>query len=117
MQRAFSARNLWERSPRSVRRVVGGVLKAVPLSIVLGAAFRRHRRLVRESQRWTADQSREYQLEGLRRILRLAYEHTDYYRRTFDAAGFHPNALRRLDDLERLPTTDRHTLREHLDRM
>jgi len=97
--------------------VVGGVLKAVPLSIVLGAAFRRHRRLVRESQRWTADQSREYQLEGLRRILRLAYEHTDYYRRTFDAAGFHPNALRRLDDLERLPTTDRHTLREHLDRM
>ncbi len=117
MQKAFSAKNLWERSPRIVRRVAGGALGIVPLSVLLGAGFRRHRRRVREAERWTVEQVRDFQLDAVRRVVRLAYENTTYHRRTFDAAGFHPESLRRLDDLQKLPTTDKGTLRGHLREM
>ncbi|GIK16944.1 MAG: capsular polysaccharide biosynthesis protein CapK [Planctomycetota bacterium] len=114
MKRAWSRKNLWERSPRWLKRVVGAGLGAVPLSWILGRRFRERHRFILSAQRWSADRVRAYQVEQLKRILTLAYERTSYYRRTFDEAGFDPHGLREPEDLRRLPTIDRTTLTEHL---
>jgi phenylacetate-CoA ligase len=43
----------------------------------------------------------------LREVARLAYEKTSFYRRLFDAVGFHPEDLKSLDGMNRLPTIDK----------
>jgi len=53
------------------------------------------------------------QLERLRATLANAWQHVPWQRARLDAAGLHPDALRRLDDLGRLPFSVKNDLRDH----
>jgi phenylacetate-CoA ligase len=59
------------------------------------------------------DELRTVQLKRLQAVLRHAYEHVPHYRRSFDAAGVHPDDCRELADLARFPTTSKADLREN----
>jgi phenylacetate-CoA ligase len=54
-------------------------------------------------ERASTDELRALQLERLRWSVRHAYDHVAHYREAFDAAGVHPDELRRLEDLARFP--------------
>lgn len=114
---ALSRKNVWERLPRTVKVAVGTALKVVPQQHLLGGGFRKHLSFVQQSERWSADQARSYQLERLKRLCTLAYEKTAYYHRVFAEAGFNPHDLKTIEDLWRLPTIDRSTLQTSLDDM
>jgi phenylacetate-CoA ligase len=51
----------------------------------------------------------------VRRIVRHAYAHTAYYRRVWDAAGLHPEDVRSVADLHKLPLLDRATTQVTVD--
>jgi len=52
-------------------------------------------------------------LERLQQVCRYAYEHAPFYRRKWDAAGFHPSQLKSLEDFEsRVPVVTKTDLRE-----
>jgi phenylacetate-CoA ligase len=52
-------------------------------------------------------------LERLQQVCRYAYEHAPFYRRKWDAAGFHPGQLNSLEDFEsRVPVVTKQDLRE-----
>ena len=52
-------------------------------------------------------------LERLRQVCAYAYEHAPFYRRKWDAAGFHPDQLKSLEDFEsRVPVVTKKDLRE-----
>ncbi|TYB47847.1 phenylacetate--CoA ligase PaaK [Actinomadura chibensis] len=59
----------------------------------------------------SVDELRAVQLERLRWSVRHAYENVSHYRRSFDAAGVHPDDVRDLADLARLPLTTKADLR------
>jgi phenylacetate-CoA ligase len=69
------------------------------------------------AQWWPAERCREYQLHGLRRILALAYDKTVYYRRAFSVVGFEPGDLKSIEDMTRLPTMDKNSVRENLEEL
>lgn len=117
MKKAMSAKNIWEMTPRSARTAAGWLLGHMPPGFALGSAFRRNLEFVKAADRWSGERARAYQLEAVRRIVQLAWEQTDYYRRQFRAIGFHPSDLRSLNDLRHLPTIDKDTLRHHLEEM
>jgi phenylacetate-CoA ligase len=114
MKRAWSRRNLWNALPPSAKAAVASVVGVLPPSLPLGKRFRQNLAFVRQAQYWPADQALTYQIEKLRGVLTLAYHRTAFYRRTFDAAGFRPEDFRSPEDLRRLPTIDKQTLRDHL---
>jgi len=58
------------------------------------------------------DELRALQRERLRASLAHAYQNVPHYRRKFDAAGVHPEDLRRLEDLAQFPFTTKADLRE-----
>ena len=60
----------------------------------------------------TEEELRAHQLAGLQWTLRHAYEGSSFYRHIFDAAGVTPEAIRTLDDLDRLPLTTADDLRD-----
>jgi phenylacetate-CoA ligase len=111
---AVSRKNLWQATPVFLKRALGGLLSLAPVPLLLGRRFREHATFVSEAQWWSAERSRQYQLERLRQMLARAYDKTPFYRRAFAAAGFLPADLRSLEDLSRLPTIDKDTLRVYL---
>ena len=117
MKFARSRNNLWEKVPRGLKNLLRGPFQLVPQKYFLGKKFRDASRFVEEAQWWPEQRAREYQIEQLRRICTLAYEKTTFYKREFDAAGFHPQDLRQPEDINALPTIDKDTLREHLAEM
>jgi phenylacetate-CoA ligase len=54
-------------------------------------------------ERASTDELRALQLERLRWSVCHAYDHVAHYHQAFDAAGVHPDDLRRLEDLARFP--------------
>jgi len=54
-----------------------------------------------------------FQLERLRWSLQHAYEHNAHYRKTFTDAGFHPDQLKSLEDLRRVPFLTKQEMRDH----
>jgi phenylacetate-CoA ligase len=60
----------------------------------------------------TGDMRRKIQNEGLKRTLTVAAENSPFYREKLSAAGVHPREIRGVEDLHRLPFTDKEDLRE-----
>ena len=61
----------------------------------------------------SSDELQALQLKRLQWTLRHAYDHVPHYHAVFEAAGFHPNDLKSLADLARLPFTTKKELRDH----
>jgi phenylacetate-CoA ligase len=59
----------------------------------------------------SVDELRALQLDRLRWTVRHAYDHVPHYRAAFDAAGVHPDDVRELADLAKLPFTAKADLR------
>ncbi len=57
------------------------------------------------------DEIRATQLARLQETLRRVYERVPHYREAFDAAGAHPDDLKRLEDLQKFPLTGKDDLR------
>jgi phenylacetate-CoA ligase len=68
-------------------------------------------RYLNETERWTPASLREVQTGLLRRLLRHAHRHTEYYRQLLDERGLKAEDFMSPDDLQKLPLLDRPTLR------
>jgi phenylacetate-CoA ligase len=68
-----------------------------------------------KSQWWSKERLLEYQLKQLKTFLGHAYQNVPYYRKAWEAANFHPDDLKTLDDIRRLPFTTKHIFQENLD--
>jgi phenylacetate-CoA ligase len=67
------------------------------------------------TERWGPDELRDLQTGLLRRLLRHAYQHTDYYRRVMDERHLSPEDFESPFDLGKLPLLDRPTLRRTME--
>lgn len=63
-------------------------------------------------ERASIDELRDLQLRRLRTSVRYAYDAVPHYRAAFDARGVHPDDVRTLADLAKLPFTTKQDLRE-----
>ena len=61
----------------------------------------------------SVDELRALQLERLQWSVRHAYDNVAHYRASFDAAGVHPDDIKSLEDLAKLPFTTKAELREN----
>jgi phenylacetate-CoA ligase len=61
----------------------------------------------------SVDELRRLQLVRMRDVVRRAYEQVPHYKSCFDAAGVHPDDLRRLDDIGKFPLTAKDDLRQN----
>jgi phenylacetate-CoA ligase len=61
----------------------------------------------------SAEDLRALQLDRMRNVVRHAYENVPHYQARFDAAGVHPDDLRRLEDIASFPLTAKEDLRQN----
>ena len=58
------------------------------------------------------DERKELQLDLLQKQVKRVYENVPFYRKKFDDAGFHPDDLKTLDDISKIPFTTKDDLRQ-----
>ena len=63
----------------------------------------------------TREEIRRFQEELLRKQMSFLAQHSPYYRRMFEAEGIHPEEIRALQDLHRLPFTEKKDLQLYND--
>ena len=66
-----------------------------------------------EGERWSLDELRVRQLERLKDTVHRVYANVPHYKKSWDEAGVHPDDIRELSDLAKLPFTDKLTLRDN----
>ena len=71
--------------------------------LVKGFNMSANKRLVKESQYWSAEQIEKYQMDMLAPLLQHAYNHVPFYRRRFDSLKIKPIDIRKTSDLNQLP--------------
>jgi phenylacetate-CoA ligase len=65
------------------------------------------------AERMSRDELEALQLERLQETVRHAYANVPHYRARLDAVGVHPDDIRSLDDLTKLPFTTKEDLRQN----
>ena len=99
-------------------------MSGVYTGIVANCLFPIHERLkkhstvavkkaMEQSQWWSADRLRAYQLQRLQALLQYADKNVPYYSRLFKEQGFEPK-LSSLEGLQKLPFLGKREIREHL---
>lgn len=63
-----------------------------------------------ESQKWDIDRLQKYQYEQLAALLRHAYDHSEFYRNKFEQNKIHPDDIRSLSDLKKVPVLTKEEL-------
>lgn len=109
--------SVFETLPQGVRRTIGVFYRALPERIRRGRHYRRFTELAESAETWSTEQTREYQLSQLRKTLHHANAYCPFYQRRFAEAGFRPEKLRDLDDLESCPFLTKRDLIEHREEM
>lgn len=64
-------------------------------------------------EKGSIDAMRDQQLQRLKWSVRHSYDNVEFYRTSFDAAGVHPDDIKTLDDLAKLPFTAKASLRDN----
>jgi phenylacetate-CoA ligase len=103
--------------PRGVQSGLGFAYRCLPESWRWGSRYSDFQRLTEETARWSWDELRTYQLKLLRVILHHAASHCPFYQRTFARAGFRPEEVREVEDLQKCPTIEKQDLMESMDQM
>jgi len=117
MKQALSKKNIWENLPQPLKTVAGYALGVLPVPRILGKQFRNNMKFLEEAQWWSRQQFQAYQLQQVQQICALAFDKSAFYRDHFSSAGLNPSDIKDLSDMERLPTINRDTINDHLDRM
>ena len=98
--------------PRICRNIIAPLWAAREKSPYLRVA-----REVQRNEFMPDDQVRDIQLKKLSRIIKHAWDHTEYWREKWQAEGFNPLDLKSIDDLATLPILSKDDIRANKDRM
>lgn len=66
------------------------------------------------NQFYTPEKIAQIQLDKLRKILSHAYQHSQFYRNRFDAAGFNPGNLTQISDMANIPFLEKSELSNNM---
>lgn len=108
---------IYSRMPSSVKKKMVKVTNVIPLDLLYGKDYRRWKKFILESQYWSDEQKKEYELHQLRETLECAYYHTQYYKRLFDDCGFDVSSFRYIDQMEKIPYLTKKIIQENLESM
>lgn len=108
---------IYERLPERLKHLVGCGYRQLPVRWRLGRRYGQFQRLASEVEAWSPAQIESYQWERLRETLDHASRSCPFYRRRFDEAGFRPEGLQTLDDLQKCPLLTKQDVIENREAM
>ena len=104
-----------ENIPYWVKRPFAGTIRN---KLICNPIFVNTYQMLTDADSMSRGEKERIQLEQLKSVLKHAYEHSAYYKKLFDEAGFHYSEVKEISDIQKLPVVTREILvkqREELD--
>jgi phenylacetate-CoA ligase len=81
----------------------------------LSPVYYHTRYMLKRTERWSEDKLHAFQLNQLKLTLRKAYESVPYYQSIFKERNLHPDDIKNVKDIERLPTLSKEEFKSNID--
>lgn len=107
----------YNNSPAWLRNTLGKMYRLVPMRFRYGKLYNHYKNLLKESPYWSDKQVNEFTLCQLKDTLINAFENTYYYQELFSKVGFDPYGIKDISEIQKIPFSDKHTLREYKDQI
>ncbi|MFH1115835.1 MAG: phenylacetate--CoA ligase family protein [Pseudomonadota bacterium] len=108
-------KTLIKKGPPSLVRWGHVLYDLMPPSLRYGKPWTEAFSLVKETERWDKRRLIQYQEERLECLLLHCYENVPYYRQVFQERDLKPGDIQSIDDLKKLPTLTKETVRKRKD--
>ena len=103
--------------PGWLQALLGSAYRQLPRSWRYGARYNEFTKLAAAAENWSVEDIQVYQLKQLRAVLHHAANHCPFYQKSFARAGFRPENVHSLEDLNHCPLLEKRDLQEHLNEM
>lgn len=109
--------NYYNKLPIALINAMAPIYRLMPEALQFTPTFIKERKRIERIRRLTSEELCREENRCLGRLVRYAYEHTEYYRELFDKAGIDPNDINTVKDIEKIPFLTKELLIENRDRM
>ncbi|HXW81334.1 MAG TPA: hypothetical protein VEJ84_17665 [Acidimicrobiales bacterium] len=109
--------NAYERLRPRMKVAVGSAYRCLPRRIRLGSRYDEFCDLATEVESWSPQQVEDYQLTQLQLVLQHAGKYCSFYGRRFAEAGFKPDQMTDLSDLQNCPYVTKADMANDLEAM
>lgn len=106
-----SLQSLIKKSPIFIQKLYYNL---IPFSKRYGKVFNETYNFLLESENWSEEKLREYQLEQFKKLIVHCYENVPYYTKIFADRGLTPKDFQQLSDITKLPFLTKDIIRENL---
>jgi phenylacetate-CoA ligase len=110
----YKYRKYLNKLPKGIISFAGSLYGLIPERMRYGKEYVYQVRFLNKSQYWNEQQMLNYQNECLQSLITHAYENVPFYRAQFQSIGIHPDDIVSVDDLKKIPITDKKTVRDNL---
>lgn len=107
----------YSKIPIGILNFFAPIYHLLPDSVRFTPIFTNEMREIERIHSLSGEQIRQEKLERLKKLVRYAYEHTQYYRELFQREGIKPDDIQSIEDMERIPFLTKDLLRENRDKM
>lgn len=82
-------------------------------TIFYHSSYRKTYRFAKQSEEWTPEDIQQYQWQQLTCLLKHAFDHVPYYRKTFTTKAITPNDIKTMEDFQQLPLLSKEHVQNH----
>ena len=100
--------------PSPIRQTLKKIVyELIPLRYRYSKIFWKTYNFLQESQWWSKERLKEYQIQQMSKLLHFAYEHVPYYKRVFCEHGLKPGDIKSVSDFQKLPYLTKDLVKKH----
>jgi phenylacetate-CoA ligase len=106
-----------KKMPNIIKQPIINTYNSLPDTIKYGQTFNSTYKILRQSQWWSENQHKEYQLKKIKEIIKYSYENVPYYTRLFNENNVKPEHIEDFNDLKKIPYLTKEIIQNNLDEL
>lgn len=104
---------IYKKSPFWLQNIFNLALMPIPRSFMLGSGFHEKFSFLLKSEKWSYDELIEFQEKKLKKLIKHVYKNVPYYQKIFKERHLHPNDIKKIEDLNKLPILTKNDIRDN----
>lgn len=99
-----------------VKNLIRPAISYIPNYFKYGRTYRKYYNFLLESNGWTSEEKKEYQLKKIQNLVKYSYENIPYYKEKFDRENI-SSVIKNIEDYKNIPTISKNEIRKNFEKL